>query len=137
MRSDSDLNSIKNAVSAVIILGVAAVLIATQMRGAPQKPQRMSHVSQKWEIPGVVRSEPASTLIESPVSGRIEFVAEGEGKVVKTGEVIAHVQQEAAVASIERLRQELAAHYVRKAALSAALQDGSKIVIAPMELADI
>ena len=137
MRKDADLNSIKNAVSAVIILGVAAVMISTSIRGAPQKPPRISHVSGDFEYPGVVRSEPSSTLIESPVSGRIEFVAEGEGKVVKAGAVIAHVQQAAAVASIERIRLELAAHYVHKAALSAALQDGGSIEIAPLELTDV
>lgn len=137
MRQDPDLNTIKNAVSALIILGVGAVMISTQMRGAPQRPQRISQVPGGFEYPGVVRSEPVSTLIESSVFGRIEFLTEGDGALVKAGTVIAHVKQHATVSTIERLRLELAAHYVHKAALTAVLAERGKIEIDAPDLLDI
>lgn len=137
MRKKPDLNSIKNVVSVLIVAGATALMISTQMRSPPHKPQQFSRVSRDLEFPGVVRSEPTSTLIESPVSGRIVFLAGSAGKLVKAGAVIAHVSQDATVAMIERLRLELASHYVHKAALTAALRERGKIEIDSSELSDV
>lgn len=117
MREATALDISKRFVE-LLIVGCIGAFAATKAANFAVPPPPPTATVQS-EFSGVVRSAPVATELKSASSGRLVPIALFDGRVVKSGDLLARIEPEDQNLEIEALRLDLLAHAMQKSAVAA------------------